>query len=111
MIEYLFGQPRDRHEIVHANDMATAIRYFFARVSNVELYVPDEYIRTDPEGHWLGYLHEHLGFLPEYRKDACIPICLKERSAWKQIGKIPLSDALSVNRSMIVGPRKLPSGP
>jgi hypothetical protein len=111
MIEYLFGLPGDRHEIVNANDMATAIRYFFARTSEIEQFVPDEYIRTDAEGHWVGYLHEHLGFLPEYRKDACIPIFLKERYAWRQVGRIPLSDARNVNRSMIVGPHKLPQSP
>ena len=110
MNEFLFGLPEDRHEIVNANDMATAIRYFFARVANAEAYVPDEYIRTDPEGHWVGCLHEHLGFIPEYRNDACIPIYLRERSMWKQIGKIALSDALRVNRSVLTGPRRLPEG-
>jgi hypothetical protein len=111
MNEFLFGQPKDRHEIISANDMATAIRYFFVKVSSVEVYVPDEYIRTDSEGHWVGYLHEHLGFIPEYGNDACIPIYLKERSIWKQVGKIALSDALKVNRTIIAGPRRLPNRP
>jgi hypothetical protein len=109
MNEFLFGLPEDRHEIINANDMTTAIRYFFARIQNPDVYVPDEYIRTDSEGHWVGSLHDHLGFIPEYKSDACIPIYLRERSMWKQIGKIALSDALKVNRSIIIGPRELPN--
>jgi hypothetical protein len=108
MNEFLFGEPDNLHEIIFANDRETAIRYFHAKVQSPELYVPDAFIKTDNEGHWVGYYHDHLGFIPEYTPEAGIPLYIKDGSDWKFIENILLSSALKVIRGIIKGPHRLP---
>ena len=107
MHEFLFGDPNDRHEIIFANDKETAIHYFHAKTAAPELYVPDKYIKTDDQGVCIGIYHDHLGFLPEYTSEACIPFCIREQSGWHPLESILLSDALKVTRRLISGPRRL----
>jgi hypothetical protein len=110
MNEFRFGVADERNEVIFANDLKTAVRYFYSRVSNPEVCVPDRYIRTDGNGNWIGTLHDHLGFLPEYRADACIPVFLRIGDSWTEVATIPLSTALGIIRANIDGAPKLPGG-
>ena len=111
MHEFLFGELCNLHEIIFANDKETAIRHFHAKVSTPELYVPDKYIKTDGQGVWIGTYHDHLGFIPEYTSEACIPFFMRVEGGWKPLESILLSKALKVNRKLISGPRRLTEGP
>lgn len=111
MNEFLFGELDNRHEIVFANDLETAIRYFYSKILSPELYVPDKYIKTDKSGAWVGTYQDHLGFIPEYIPEACIPLSMRAGANWRQVGSLLLSEALRTNRALIAGPRRLSGKP
>ena len=109
MNEFLFGDIEGRHETIYANDREAAIRFFRARAPQPSLYVPDRFIRTDPDGQWVGQFDPHMEmFVAEYTQDACIPVSMRVSGEWKSIGSIPPTS--TPDSWAIQGPRRLTRG-
>ena len=90
MKEYLFGEPRGKHKIIVTLDQDAAIWRFLTEGASLRDYVPEKYVRCDPEGRWMGYYDSHMEmFIREYSPDACVPVYEKEDDTWKLVGNVP----------------------
>ena len=84
--DFLFGDPNGRHVVISAKDRNTAVWRFYTEGNSLKDFVPEKYLMTDTEGHWIGAYDSHAEmFIHQYSSNACVPVFVKDGDEWRQI--------------------------